>query len=136
MFVGMSQLLHICIYVYRYSPCKAFKMVMTEVNDMAGQHEVIAENLQADVIREVTILIKDFKDERKKVRAICTILHVHTIPVLFSHNINSDLYLHSTQQFLETLKCNLCVLVDQVLLGWQNLLEIRQVVDFMKLGIL
>uniref|UniRef100_A0A1B6CBX1 Formin-binding protein 1-like n=1 Tax=Clastoptera arizonana TaxID=38151 RepID=A0A1B6CBX1_9HEMI len=51
---------------YQYSPCRAFKMVMTEVNDMAGQHEVIAENLQADVIREVTILIKDFKDERKK----------------------------------------------------------------------
>lgn len=40
---------------------------MTEVNDLAGQHEVIAENLQSDIIREVTILIKDFKDERKKV---------------------------------------------------------------------
>lgn len=51
---------------YQYSPCRAFKMVMTEVNDLAGQHEVIAENLQSDIIREVTILIKDFKDERKK----------------------------------------------------------------------
>uniref|UniRef100_A0A0A9VVX5 Formin-binding protein 1-like protein n=1 Tax=Lygus hesperus TaxID=30085 RepID=A0A0A9VVX5_LYGHE len=51
---------------YQYSPCKAFKMVMNEVNDLAGQHEVIAENLQSEVIREVTSLVKEFKDERKK----------------------------------------------------------------------
>ncbi|KAL1131809.1 hypothetical protein AAG570_011421 [Ranatra chinensis] len=44
-------------------------MSMTEINDMAGQHELIAENLQSDVIREVNILIKDFKDERKKLLA-------------------------------------------------------------------
>lgn len=37
------------------------------MNDLAGQHEVIAENLQTDVIREVTILVKDMKEERKKV---------------------------------------------------------------------
>ncbi|PSN47163.1 Formin-binding-like protein 1 [Blattella germanica] len=36
------------------------------INDLAGQHEVIAENLQSNVIREVTILVKDFKEERKK----------------------------------------------------------------------
>ena len=40
---------------------------MAEINDLAGQHEVIAENLQSNVIREVTILVKDFKEERKKV---------------------------------------------------------------------
>jgi hypothetical protein len=40
---------------------------MTEINDLAGQHEVIAENLQLNVIREVSILVKDFKEERKKV---------------------------------------------------------------------
>ncbi|KAG8281642.1 Formin-binding protein 1 [Homalodisca vitripennis] len=51
---------------YRYSPCKAFKSAMQELSDLAGQHEVIAENLQQDVIREVTILVKDMKDERKK----------------------------------------------------------------------
>ncbi|XP_073981707.1 formin-binding protein 1-like Cip4 isoform X3 [Rhodnius prolixus] len=54
---------------YQYSPCKAFKLVMNEVNDLAGQHEVIAENLQAEVIREITILMKDFKEERKKLLA-------------------------------------------------------------------
>ncbi|XP_046986768.1 formin-binding protein 1-like isoform X5 [Schistocerca americana] len=51
---------------YQYSPCRAFKHVMTEVNDLAGQHEVIAENLQANVIRELNILVKDIKEERKK----------------------------------------------------------------------
>lgn len=41
--------------------------MMNEVNDLAGQHELIAENLTAEVFREVTMLIRDFKDERKKV---------------------------------------------------------------------
>lgn len=40
---------------------------MNEVNDLAGQHEVIAENLQTHIIREVCMLVKDFKEERKKV---------------------------------------------------------------------
>lgn len=39
---------------------------MNEVNDLAGQHEVIAENLQTNIIREVNILVKDFKEDRKK----------------------------------------------------------------------
>ena len=55
------------LFVFRYSPCRAFKQVMKEVGDLAGQHEVIAENLQSNVIREVSIFVKDFKDERKKV---------------------------------------------------------------------
>jgi hypothetical protein len=51
---------------YQYSTCRAFKHAMTEINCLAGQHEVIAENLQLNVIREVSILVKDFKEERKK----------------------------------------------------------------------
>lgn len=38
---------------------------MTEINDMAGQHEVVAEDLQANVIRELTALVKDLREERK-----------------------------------------------------------------------
>lgn len=58
-----------CTYMYaRYSTCKAFKAMLCEVNDLAGQHEVIAENLQSDVIREINYLVKDIKEERKKVR--------------------------------------------------------------------
>ncbi|XP_035730319.1 formin-binding protein 1-like isoform X6 [Vespa mandarinia] len=51
---------------YKYSPCRAFKMELNEVNDQAGQREVIAENLQATVLRELNILVKDFKEDRKK----------------------------------------------------------------------
>lgn len=36
------------------------------MNDQAGQREVIAENLQANVLRELNILVKDFKEDRKK----------------------------------------------------------------------
>lgn len=55
------------MYLYRYSTCKAFKAMLCEVNDLAGQHEVIGENLQSDVIREINYLVKDIKEERKKV---------------------------------------------------------------------
>uniref|UniRef100_A0ABD2W0D1 Formin-binding protein 1-like n=1 Tax=Trichogramma kaykai TaxID=54128 RepID=A0ABD2W0D1_9HYME len=51
---------------YQYSPCKAFRKELNEVNDQAGQREVIAENLQANVLRELGLLVKEFKDDRKK----------------------------------------------------------------------
>jgi len=44
--------------------------MLCEVNDLAGQHEVIAENLQSDVIREINYLVKDIKEERKKVHLL------------------------------------------------------------------
>jgi len=57
---------YIIYMIIRYSPCRAFKMELNEVNDQAGQREVIAENLQANVLRELNILVKDFKEDRKK----------------------------------------------------------------------
>ncbi|KAJ8985720.1 hypothetical protein NQ317_014371 [Molorchus minor] len=51
---------------YQFTPCRAFKALMTEINDLAGQHEVVAEDLQANVIKELTALVKDLKEERKK----------------------------------------------------------------------
>ncbi|XP_074106534.1 formin-binding protein 1-like Cip4 isoform X2 [Cotesia typhae] len=51
---------------YQYSPCRAFKLELNEVNDQAGQREVIAENLTANVLKELNILVKDFKEDRKK----------------------------------------------------------------------
>ncbi|XP_018572282.1 formin-binding protein 1-like [Anoplophora glabripennis] len=39
---------------------------MNEINDLAGQHEVVAEDLQANVIKELTALVKDLREERKK----------------------------------------------------------------------
>lgn len=51
---------------YRFTSCKAFKILMNEINDLAGQHEVVAENLQANVIKELNALAKDIREERKK----------------------------------------------------------------------
>lgn len=51
---------------YQFSSCKAFKQMLNEINDLAGQHEVIAENLTATVCKEINTLVKDFKDDRKK----------------------------------------------------------------------
>lgn len=45
---------------------KAFTQVLREVSDMAGQHEVIAENLSAQIVKEITIITKDLRDERKR----------------------------------------------------------------------
>ncbi|KAJ8941310.1 hypothetical protein NQ318_017850 [Aromia moschata] len=50
----------------KFTPCKAFKALMNEINDLAGQHEVVAEDLQANVIKELTALVKDLREERKK----------------------------------------------------------------------
>ena len=54
------------ISFFRYSPCRAFRKELNEVNDQAGQREVIAENLQDIVLRELNILVKEFKEDRKK----------------------------------------------------------------------
>jgi len=51
--------------------------MLCEVNDLAGQHEVIAENLQSDVIREINCLVKDIKEERKKVSIITRQLFIY-----------------------------------------------------------
>ena len=43
---------------------------MNELGDQAGQHEMIAENLSTSVVSELTNLVKQLKDDRRKVRAI------------------------------------------------------------------
>lgn len=49
-----------------FTYCKAFTQVLKEVSDMAGQHEVIAENLSSEIVKEITIISKDLRDERKR----------------------------------------------------------------------
>ncbi|XP_045460444.1 formin-binding protein 1-like isoform X2 [Harmonia axyridis] len=51
---------------HQYTSCRAFKILTDEVNDLAGQHEVIAEDLQSKVIKELNALVKDLREERKK----------------------------------------------------------------------
>lgn len=51
----------------RYSACQAFKTMMNEVGDLAGQHELIAEDMTSTVLQELQLLVRNLKDDRKKV---------------------------------------------------------------------
>lgn len=44
-------------------------MTLNELNDYAGQHEVIAENLSTQIISELVRYIQELKAERKAVCA-------------------------------------------------------------------
>ncbi|XP_048065283.1 formin-binding protein 1a isoform X4 [Megalobrama amblycephala] len=50
---------------YKYTSCRAFLMTLNELNDYAGQHEVIAENLSSQIIAELTRYTQELKAERK-----------------------------------------------------------------------
>ena len=41
--------------------------MLAEVGDLAGQHEVVAEQLTASVLSDVTAAARELKDERKRV---------------------------------------------------------------------
>ncbi|XP_056628454.1 formin-binding protein 1a isoform X2 [Triplophysa dalaica] len=50
---------------FKYTSCRAFLMTLNELNDYAGQHEVIAENLSSQIMAELTRYIQELKAERK-----------------------------------------------------------------------
>uniref|UniRef100_A0A4W6F1Q0 Formin binding protein 1 n=1 Tax=Lates calcarifer TaxID=8187 RepID=A0A4W6F1Q0_LATCA len=49
----------------KYTFCRAFLTTLNELNDYAGQHEVIAENLTSQIILELSRYLQDLKTERK-----------------------------------------------------------------------
>lgn len=49
-----------------FSTLIAFKNVLKEVTDLAGQREVVAENLQTQVLQGILLLSKNLREERKK----------------------------------------------------------------------
>ncbi|XP_036972768.1 formin-binding protein 1 isoform X2 [Acanthopagrus latus] len=49
----------------KYTFCRAFLTTLNELNDYAGQHEVIAENLTSQIIAELSRYLQDLKSERK-----------------------------------------------------------------------
>ncbi|XP_037609396.1 formin-binding protein 1 isoform X2 [Sebastes umbrosus] len=49
----------------KYTYCRAFLTSLNELNDYAGQHEVIAENLTSQIITELSRYLQDIKAERK-----------------------------------------------------------------------
>lgn len=51
---------------YQFTATKAFKVMLNEITDLAGQHEVIAENLSTAVVADLNTLVKSLKDDRRK----------------------------------------------------------------------
>ncbi|XP_052443557.1 formin-binding protein 1 homolog isoform X15 [Carassius gibelio] len=49
----------------KYTWCRAFHSTLNELNDYAGQHEVIAENMTSQIIAELTRYAQEIKTERK-----------------------------------------------------------------------
>ncbi|XP_024417815.3 formin-binding protein 1 isoform X12 [Desmodus rotundus] len=50
---------------YRYTACKAFLSTLNEMNDYAGQHEVISENLTSQITAGLARYVQELKQERK-----------------------------------------------------------------------
>ncbi|XP_073681339.1 formin-binding protein 1 isoform X8 [Garra rufa] len=49
----------------KYTWCRAFHSTLNELNDYAGQHELIAENMTSLIIAELTRYAQEIKTERK-----------------------------------------------------------------------
>ncbi|KAM8934284.1 formin-binding protein 1 [Pelodytes ibericus] len=49
----------------KYTSCKAFQTTLNEMNDYAGQHEVISENMTTQITAELTRFVQELKQERK-----------------------------------------------------------------------
>ncbi|XP_057217235.1 formin-binding protein 1 isoform X12 [Triplophysa rosa] len=49
----------------KYTWCRAFHSTLNELNDYAGQHELIAENMTSQIIAELTRYTQELKTERK-----------------------------------------------------------------------
>uniref|UniRef100_A0A4W5PQU6 F-BAR domain-containing protein n=1 Tax=Hucho hucho TaxID=62062 RepID=A0A4W5PQU6_9TELE len=64
----------------KYTSCRAFLSTLNELNDYAGQHEVIAENLTSQIITELSRYLTELKAERKSVRThtlpVCVLIHL------------------------------------------------------------
>ncbi|XP_078282323.1 formin-binding protein 1 isoform X10 [Rhinoraja longicauda] len=49
----------------RFTSCRAFVTLLNEMNDYAGQHEVVAENMSGMIFAELARYIQELKQERK-----------------------------------------------------------------------
>ncbi|XP_051041070.1 formin-binding protein 1 isoform X5 [Phodopus roborovskii] len=50
---------------YKYTACKAFLSTLNEMNDYAGQHEVISENMISQITMDLVRYVQELKQERK-----------------------------------------------------------------------
>lgn len=60
-----------CAHFRRYTACKAFLSTLNEMNDYAGQHEVISENMTSNITVELARYVQELKQERKSVTEVC-----------------------------------------------------------------
>nr|XP_030694443.1 formin-binding protein 1 isoform X14 [Globicephala melas] len=60
---------------YRYTACKAFLSTLNEMNDYAGQHEVISENMTSQITVELARYVQELKQERKSARQQAQMRH-------------------------------------------------------------
>ncbi|XP_055516056.1 formin-binding protein 1 isoform X7 [Leucoraja erinacea] len=49
----------------RFTSCRAFMTLLNEMNDYAGQHEVVAENMSGMIFAELARYIQELKQEKK-----------------------------------------------------------------------
>ncbi|XP_073496828.1 formin-binding protein 1 isoform X9 [Phyllobates terribilis] len=49
----------------KYTSCKAFQTTLNEMNDYAGQHEVVSENMTSMIMAELTRFVQELKQDRK-----------------------------------------------------------------------
>ena len=94
----MSYNLFFLPFVYSLSVHKAFFGILKETDDIAGQHEVISEELQSKVYKELQNLHNEAKQERKKVtNYVHVVLNHWTIHLFcvfqFQIDLNSCYYM-------------------------------------------
>jgi len=49
---------------------KGFLSMMNELNDIAGQHEMIAENIVTCILNDLTQLLQSLRQDRKRVGVV------------------------------------------------------------------
>lgn len=54
------------VFIFRFTSWQAFRNVLKEIGDLAGQREVVAESLQSSIFNAITLLSKNLRDDRKK----------------------------------------------------------------------
>ena len=58
------------LYLFvRFTYAKAYRALLDELGDQAGQHEVVAENLSSQVAQELAQLVRQLKEDRRKVKS-------------------------------------------------------------------
>ena len=86
----------------RFTCLQAYKNLLNELGDQAGQHEMIAENLSTSVVQELSSLTKQLKDDRRKV---CFSFRLSQIElILMQGHLNSHLAIVRYKSFTSKFK--------------------------------